>query len=240
MTTSARPVTLSEDALAELRRTSTASITSELLKLGFRNTFMRGVAPLRPNVQMVGYAFTLRYIPAREDLDMQVDYDNLKNVQRLAVEAVGPDDILVIDARGEVSAASLGHILATRIMRRGAAGLVTDGALRDYHRIQALDFPTYAGGVHATTSSVLHNPVDMNVPVGCGGVMVRPGDVLVGDAEGVVVIPVHVAEQVALKAAERDRLEDFLLGKVREGSSIRGVYPPQAQVLEEYRRLHGK
>jgi regulator of RNase E activity RraA len=240
MTISPRPTTLSPDTLAELRRTSTASITSELLKLGFRNTFMHGVAPLRPGVRMVGYAFTLRYIPAREDLDMQVDYDNLKNVQRLAVEAVGADDILVIDARGEVSAASLGHILATRIMRRGAAGLVTDGALRDYHRIQELDFPTYAGGAHATTSSVLHHPVDMCVPVGCGGVMVRPGDLLVGDAEGVVVIPAHVAEQVAIKAVERDRLEDFLLGKVREGASIRGVYPPEVQVLEEYRRLPGK
>lgn len=234
-----RPVTLSPEILDLFRQTSTASITSELLKKGFRNTFMRGVMPLRPDLKLVGYAFTLRYIPAREDLDMQVDYDNLRNPQRIAVEAVGPNDVLVIDARGETGAASFGHILTTRIMMRGAAGLVTDGALRDSHRIRELQIPTFARAAHATTSSVLHHPVDINLPIGCGGVMVAPGDLIVGDAEGVVVIPAHLAEEVAVRTGERDRMEEFLQKKVAQGSSIIGVYPPSPEVVEEYKRSKG-
>ena len=127
---SVRTYELSTDAKAKLRSVSTATLTSQLQKSGLRNTFLAGLNPLRPDLRMVGYAFTLRYIPAREDLADE-RYDNTKNVQRLAVEAVGPEDVLIIDARGEVSAASLGHILGTRITQRGAAGFVTDGALRD-------------------------------------------------------------------------------------------------------------
>ena len=125
------PMELSPESWRKLHEVSTASLTSELLKLGFRNTFMAGVRPLRPDARLVGYAFTLRYIPAREDLDFQVEYDNWTNPQRVAVETIGPDQVLVIDARGQAGAASLGHILCTRLMVRGAAGLVTDGALRD-------------------------------------------------------------------------------------------------------------
>ena len=140
----------SPDAWRKLHAVSTASLTSELLKLGFRNTFMAGIRPLRPDRRMVGYAFTLRYVPAREDLDFQVEYDNWTNPQRVAVETVGPDQVLVIDARGQIGAASLGHILATRLMVRGAAGLVTDGALRDSPAIATLDFPAYAAAAHGT------------------------------------------------------------------------------------------
>lgn len=240
MADAVRPVTLSGEIMNLLRQASTASITSELLKRGFRNTFMRGVTPLCPDLKLVGYAFTLRYVPAREDLDMQVDYDNLRNPQRIAVESVGADDVLVIDARGEIGAASFGHILTTRIMMRGAAGLVTDGALRDSHRIKELKMPTYAQAAHGTTSSVLHHPVDMNLPIGCGGVMVAPGDIIVGDAEGVVVIPSHLAEEVAIRTVERDRLEEFLQRKVAKGSSIVGVYPPSPEVVEEYKRSKGR
>jgi regulator of RNase E activity RraA len=227
---------LSAEARERLEVTSTASLTSELLQRGFRNTFLGGVLPLAPSLRMVGYAFTLRYIPAREDLDLQVDFDNLRNPQRLAVEAVASDDVLVIDARGELGAASLGHILATRLLRRGAAGLVTDGALRDSDRIRELGLPAYAGGVHAAVSSVAHHPVDMNVPIACGGVAVFPRDVLVGDAEGVVVLPAAVAEEVAHPAWERDRLEEYVQRRVDAGASIRGVYPPDADTLAEYRR----
>lgn len=227
------------DTWYQLQHSTTASITSELLDLGYRNTFMRGVLPLNPPRHMVGYAFTLRYIPSREDLDFRVDFDNLTNVQRLAVEEVGADDVLVIDARGELSAASFGHILATRIMRRGAAGLVTDGALRDSHRIKELELPSYSAGVHGTVSSVRHHPVDMNMPVACGGVAVFPGDVLVGDAEGVVVIPIGVAESVARDACERDVLEEYLQGRVDKGDGIVGVYPPDEKTLAEYRTWEG-
>lgn len=229
-----RAHTLSPLARERLLQVSTATLTSQLLKRGFRNTFIAGLTPTRPDKRMVGYAFTLRYVPAREDLDMQVDYDNNTNVQRLAVEAVGPEDVLVIDARGDVRAASFGHIIATRIMRRGAAGLVSDGALRDTPAFRDLDLPVYVKMAHATTSSVIHHPADMNVPIGCGGVLVMPGDVVVGDAEGVVVIPSHVAEEVAHAAYEQDLIEEFILEKVQAGSSIKRVYPPDENTRAEF------
>lgn len=219
-----------------LQHVSTASLTSELLNLGFRNTFMRGVYPLHPHKRLIGYAFTLRYIPSREDLDFKVDYDNSKNPQRIAVETIGPNEVMVIDARGEVSAASFGHILCTRLKVRGVAGLVTDGALRDTPSIKKLDFPAYARSAHGTTSSVLHHPVDFQLPISCGGVMVDPGDVIVGDAEGVVVIPKKVAKEVIQKCFERDQLEIFLQAKVASGASIQGVYPPSEETLNEYRK----
>jgi len=130
MNQSQHPVTLTPDAFAKLHTVSTATLTSQLSKHGFRNTFLPGLYPLRPDLRMVGYAFTLRYVPMREDLVDEL-YDNTKNVQRIAVESIGQDDILVIDARGDTRAATLGNILATRLLARGARGLVSDGALRD-------------------------------------------------------------------------------------------------------------
>lgn len=227
-----RPHLLSEEAKNRLKQVSTATLTSQLLNRGFRNTFIPNLTPLRPDLRLVGYAFTLRYVPAREDFG--VDYDNDTNVQRLAVEAVGPEDVLVIDARGDTRAASLGHILATRLWKRGAAGLVTDGGLRDTPAFRNLDLPTYTRAPHATTSSVIHHPVDMNVPIGCGGVLVMPGDVIVGDAEGVVVIPSAVAEEVAADAYEQEILEAFILQKIKAGSSIKGVYPPNEETYREF------
>ncbi len=229
-----RPHMLTPQAWELLHKVSTATLTSQLLKRGFRNTFMAGLTPLQPRLRLVGYAFTLRYVPAREDLDMQVDYDNSTNIQRLAVEAIGPQDVLVIDARGDASAASFGHIIATRIKMRGAAGLVTDGGLRDTPRFKELGLPSYIKAPHATTSSVLHHPADMQVPIGCAGVLVNPGDVIVGDAEGVVVMPAHLAEAVAHGTWEQDSMEEFVLSKVQAGASIKGVYPPDATTKAEY------
>jgi regulator of RNase E activity RraA len=225
---------LTEEAKQKLLQASTATITTQLLRIGFRHTFMAGVVPLSPDQRMVGYAFTLRYVPAREDVAVEARYDNERNVQRLAVEAIGPEDVLVIDARSDVSAASFGHIIATRIRERGAAGLVTDGALRDTAGIAQLELPTYYRAAHATTSAVAHHPVDMNVPIGCAGVLVMPGDVLVGDSDGVVVIPSAHAEAVAHASFEQEELEAFLTEKVAGGASIRGVYPPDDDVLREY------
>lgn len=227
-------MTLSPEALDKLKKVSTATLTTQLLKRGFRNTFIAGLTPLRPDLRMVGTAFTLRYVPAREDFDMSADYDNTKNVQRLAVEAVEAGQVLVIDARSDTRAASFGHIIATRITQRGAAGLVTDGGMRDTPSFKSLDLPTYIRAPHATTSATIHHPVDMNVLIGCGGVLVVPGDVVVGDAEGVVVIPAQVAESVAHDAYEQDLMETFLQQKVAGGASIRGVYPPNDQTRAEY------
>ncbi len=233
MAQSHRPVTLSEEAVAKLRTVSTATLTSQLIKRGFHNTFLPGLYPLQPELRMVGYAFTLRYVPAREDL-VDTLYDNTKNVQRLAVEAVGKDDVLVIDARGDIRAATLGNILATRMKVRGAAGLVTDGALRDTPGFKTLGFPAYVKAAHATTSFEIHHPMEMNVPIGCAGVLIMPGDVMVGDGEGVVAIPAQVAEEVAHDAYEQERLEEFIQAKVAAGASILGVYPPDEQTLAEY------
>lgn len=240
-TKSVRTHEISADAKRKLRSVSTATLTSQLQIHGFRNTFLAGLSPLRPELRMVGYAFTLRYIPAREDLADE-RYDNTRNVQRLAVEAVGPEDVLIIDARGDVSAASLGHILGTRITQRGAAGFVTDGALRDTPFFRSLELPTYIRAAHATTSFVAHHPVDMQVPIGCAGVAVTPGDVIAGDAEGVVIVPAHLAEQVAHDAYEQEIREEFFQEKVAGGASIVGVYPPNDETLaafERWRRERG-
>ena len=225
---------LPEDVLAALRVVSTGTLSSQLLKRGFRNTFLGGVQAVRPDLRMVGYAFTLRYAPSREDLDVRVEFDNLTNVQRLAVEAVGAGDVLVIDARGEIRAGSLGNILATRMKQRGAAGIVTDGALRDTNAFLKIDLPVYTRGTHAAISGVVHHPVDMNVPIGCGGVLVMPGDIVVGDPDGVIVIPRAIAEEVARAALEQDELESFILGKIESGSSIIGVYPANAETRAEF------
>jgi regulator of RNase E activity RraA len=238
---STRTHELSADAKAKLRSVSTATLTSQLQKEGLRNTFLAGLYPLRPDLRMVGYAFTLRYIPAREDLADEL-YDNARNVQRLAVEAVGPEDVLIIDARGDVSAASFGHILGTRISQRGAAGFVTDGALRDTPGFRGLELPTYIRAAHATTSFVAHHPVDMQVPIGCAGVAVTPGDVIVGDGEGVVAVPAQMAEEVAHLAYEQERREEFFQERVAGGASILGVYPPNDETLaafEHWRKERG-
>ena len=232
---------LSTDAKAKLRSVSTATLTSQLLNKGLRNTFLAGLYPLRPELRMVGYAFTVRYIPAREDLADEL-YDNSRNMQRLAVEAVGPEDVLIIDARGDVSAASFGHILGTGISQRGAAGLVTDGALRDTPAFRRLELPTYIRAAHATTSFVAHHPVDMQVPIGCAGVAVTPGDVVVGDGEGVVVIPAKLAEDIAHSSFEQEIREEYFQERVAGGASIVGVYPPDDETLagfERWRRERG-
>ena len=210
---------------AALTGLSTATLTSQLLKRGLRNTFLAGLAPQRSDLRLVGVAFTLRYVPAREDLGYQVDYDNDRDVQRLAVEAISPGQVLVIDARGETGAASFGAIIATRVWKRGAAGVVTDGALRDRPSFASIEMPTYCRGSHATTSSTKHIAVDTNVPIGCAGVLVMPGDVMVGDAEGVVAIPAALVDEIAAGAADQELVEAFALDRVQRGESIREVYP---------------
>ena len=228
-----RPHTISADAFAKLRTVSTATLTSQLANRGFTQMFLTGLSPLRPDIRMVGYAFTLRYIPTRPDL-VDTLYDNTKNIQRIAVEAVEQDDVLVIDARGDVRAATLGNILATRIKARGAAGLVTDGALRDTPNFKNIELAAYIKAANATTSFEIHHPVEINVPIGCAGVAIMPGDIMVGDAEGVVVLPSQVAEEIAHDAYEQERMEEFIQDKIAKGASILGVYPPNDQTKAEY------
>lgn len=225
---------ISSDILEQLRIPSTATIWAQLARRGLRQPFMAGVKPLRSGQRMVGQAFTLRYIPAREDLDWAGSTDNLTDPQRVAVESVGPGDVLVVDARGDVRAGSAGAILCARMQARGAAGVVTDGAFRDSPEIAASGLPAYARAMHAAANKTVHHPVDLQRPIACGGVAVYPGDLLVGDDEGVVVIPRHLAAEVAAEAVAQERREEFILDKVKRGASIIGVYPPNAETLAEY------
>lgn len=228
-----RPVTLTAEAVEKLKTVSTATLTSQLIKRNFHNTFMTGLYPLRPDLPLVGYALTLRYVPSREDM-VDTSYDNTKNVQRLAVEAAENDDVIVVDARGELGAATLGNILATRLKVRGAAGFVTDGALRDTPGFKEIELPAYIKAPQAITSFEKHHPVEMNVPIGCAGVLVLPGDIIVGDGEGVVAIPSQVAEEVAHDAYDQERMEEFIQGKIASGASILGVYPPNEETIAEF------
>jgi regulator of RNase E activity RraA len=220
--------------LESLRQVSTATLSGVLAKQGIAHAWMQGVLPLRPDLRMAGQAFTLRYIPMREDLERTQEFDNRTNKQRIAVESVGPGDVLVIDARGDTRAATLGHILATRISVRGAAGIVTDGSFRDSPGIRTLDMPTYARGQSPDVSFTIHHPTEINVPIGCGGVAVIPGDVVVGDGEGVVVIPLAMVEEVTTSALDQEHKEEFILAKVQQGAGIVGTYPPDEQTLREY------
>lgn len=231
---SSAPERVAPEILSKAKTVSTATLSSQLQKRGFVHAFMHDVRPLRPDLSMAGQAFTLRYIPMREDLERTGEFDNRTNQQRVAVESVGPGDVLVIDARGDTRAATLGNILATRIMHRGAAGIVTDGAFRDTPAIRALDFPSYARGQSPNVSNLIHHPLESNVPIGCAGVAVLPGDVIVGDGEGVIVIPRAIAEQVIEAAHEQEDREEFIVSRIRAGSSILGVYPPDERTLRDY------
>ena len=221
------PTALTAGAMQALKSTSTATLTTLLFKRGLRNTFVQGVRMLGSGgTQMVGPAYTLRYIPAREDLDHIGVFLDHGHPQRKAVEEIPPGHVLVMDSRGDASAASAGSILVTRMMVRGVAGVVTDGGLRDSHEIAALAIPAYCQGPSAPTNLIKHHAVDLNVPIGCGGVPVYPGDIMVGDAEGVVVIPHEIAEAIAGEATAQTLFEDFVTEQVLAGRSIFGLYPP--------------
>ncbi|MCX4918913.1 ribonuclease activity regulator RraA [Streptomyces sp. NBC_00687] len=226
---------LDPDDLAALSEASTATITTQLFKHGLRNTFLAGLTRVSENApRMIGEAFTLRYIPAREDIDVLEVYDDYDHPQRAAVEQVGPGQILVVDCRGEGRAASAGNILLTRLSVRGAAGLVTDGTLRDIGEISRLPLPVYATGAAAMTNLALHHAVDLQVPIGCAGVAIYPGDVLVGDADGVVCIPRHLVATIARQAQAQEQLETFITERITAGAPLRGTYPADAATLRAY------
>jgi regulator of RNase E activity RraA len=228
------PVPLSQKTTDQLKAVSTATLCTALFKRGLRNQFIQGVHPVRgllgqglaalPN--MVGPAYTLRYIPAREDLNPIGVFLNRDHPQRKAVEECPAGAVLVIDSRKDARAASAGAILVTRLMVRGVAGVVTDGGFRDSPDIARLPFAAYHQRPSAPTNLTLHQALDINVPIGCGDVAVWPGDTVVGDAEGVVVIPNALTEAVANEAAEMTAFEDFVTMKVRQGCSVLGLYPP--------------
>jgi regulator of RNase E activity RraA len=224
---------------------STATLCTALFKRGLRNQFIQDVRPLNPGLpNMVGEAFTLRYIPAREDLNPISVFQDRAHPQRKAVEECPPGAVFMVDSRKDARAASAGSILVTRLMKRGAAGIVTDGGFRDSPEIARLPFPTYHHRPSAPTNLTLHQALDINVPIGCGDVAVWPGDVVVGDAEGVVVIPAHLADDVAADAVDMTAFEDFVTERVQAGQSILGLYPLTDEAnrvaFEAWRREHGR
>jgi regulator of RNase E activity RraA len=227
---------LSESVRSKLQGVSTATLCTALYKSGLRNQFIQDVRPLNPNLgNMVGEAFTLRYIPAREDLNPISVFQDRSHPQRRAVEECPPGAVMVIDSRKDARAASAGGILVSRLMKRGVAGVVTDGGFRDSPEIARLPMPAYHNRPSAPTNLTLHQALDINVPIGCGDVPVWPGDVIVGDAEGVVVIPAHLAQEVADEAVEMTAFEDFVQEEVLKGRSILGLYPPtDPQTLGEF------
>ena len=227
---------LSPGTRDRLKRVSTATIATALYKRGFRTQMIQGVLPLAvPKESMVGEAYTVRYIPAREDLNTLEVFRNPAHVQRKAIEDCPPGAVLVFDSRKDARAASAGAILVGRLKARGVAGVVTDGGFRDAAEIAALGIPAYHQRPSAPTNLTLNHAIDANVPIGCGDAPVFPGDVLVGDADGVIVIPAHLAEEIAAEATEMTAYEDFVAEKVAEGRSIVGLYPAtDPRNLEEF------
>ncbi len=219
----------------KLAAVSTATITTVLLKRGLRNTFIGGVGLINPKApRMVGPAYTLRYIPAREDVDVIGVFEDRSHPQRKAIEECPAGAVMVIDSRGDASAASAGGILVTRLWKRGAAGIVTDGGFRDTPDIAELPFAAYHAQPSAPTNLIKHHAADINLPIGCGGVPVYPGDIVVCDSEGVVVIPAAMADAVADEAFDQTAFEDFVQEKVHAGHSIFGIYPPDEKARAEF------
>ncbi|MBR1175215.1 ribonuclease activity regulator RraA [Bradyrhizobium sp. KB893862 SZCCT0404] len=229
---------ISIQTLNKLKSCSTATLTTQLFKRNYRQQFLVGVRPLNPNAgSFAGEAFTLRFIPSREDKDW--DLSDLRkrgedNMQWEAVEAIGAGQVLMIDSRGDPRAASAGNMLMTRMMRKGVAAAITDGAFRDGTEISKMQFPAYCTANTASTRPAYHRAVDMQLPIGCAGVAVYPSDIIVGDSDGVVVVPRSIAQEVAEDSYEQELREKFLFTKIDAGAPLWGTYPPNEATMKEY------
>ncbi|MGB1933527.1 MAG: ribonuclease activity regulator RraA [Candidatus Puniceispirillaceae bacterium] len=229
---SGSPITA--ESIAILKHISVATLATALYKRGLRNQVIQDVHPVgrdhgkksvpgAPN--MVGPAFTLRYMPAREDRNTLAEFQNPQHPQRQAIEQCPKGHVLVMDSRKDARAASAGDILITRLMMRGAAGVVTDGGFRDSDSIAELDMPAYHHRPSSPTNLTLHEAIDINVPIGCGDVAVFPGDYIIGDNDSVIIIPADLVNDLAAEAAEMTAYEDFVVEQVKKGVSIIGLYP---------------
>ena len=222
------------EVVERLRGISTASLCTELFRLGFHSVYLAGVRAAAHGPRMAGPAVTVRFAPAREDVATYERLGDPAYPQRHAIEHIEPGQVLVMDCRGVTDAAGAGDILVARLVARGAAGLVLDGGVRDWESAQASGLPIFALGPAAPAHVARLVAVDSGVPIGCGGVLVMPGDIMVGDADGVVCVPRSVALAVAQKGREREDLEAFVLDKVRAGAPLPGTYPPGPATIAEY------
>jgi 5-oxopent-3-ene-1,2,5-tricarboxylate decarboxylase/2-hydroxyhepta-2,4-diene-1,7-dioate isomerase len=223
---------LSGATLEALNRVSTASLSSVLRRLGVDHAFMTGLRPMRPDLRMTGVARTLRYVALREDIFAARGAG--MNEQKRVVDTIEPGQVLVIEARGELGAGTIGDILALRVRQRGGAGVVTDGAARDTPAIAELGMPVYCAAPHGAVLGRRHVPMDSGLPVTCAGVLVMPGDVVCGDAEGVMVVPVQMAAEVAEEALKLEEEEEYIASRVAEGLSLDGLYPLGPRHRGEY------
>ena len=236
---------MNPDTKAKLEHISVATLATALFKRGLRNQVIQDVRPVAPKGKnMVGPAFTLRYMPAREDRNQLVEFRNPKHPQRHAIETCPAGHVLVMDSRKTATAASAGDILITRLMMRGAAGVVTDGGFRDAMRIGELDIPAYHNRPSSPTNLTINEAIDINVPIGCGDAPVFPGDIIVGDDDSVIIIPAHIADEVAAEAHEMTAYEDFVVERVRAGDTIIGLYPATKEenlkLFEKWRAENGR
>lgn len=224
--------------IERLKNCSSGSLTTELFKKGLRQCFLVGLKPMNPQaVRFAGEAFTLRMIPAREDLDTidtLTPYPNPNNLQWEAVENIPAGQVLVIDSRNDPRAASAGAMLPTRMKSRGAAAIVTDGSFRDGQELAQLDFPAYGQMTVASTRLSYHRVADLQVPIACADVAVYPGDIIVGDGDGITVIPRHLAAEMADLCERRDELEKYLSYRVASGEGLYGVYPPTDKTRADF------
>lgn len=226
---------MNEETRQILMQVSTATLTTQLLKRGFRNCFMSGVRALSEGGgRLVGPAYTVRYIPAREDLTTLEALGDPMHPQRKAVENAPPGSVVVSDCRGKRDVAGVGAILLARMKVRGVAGFVCDGGVRDLETARAVGLPLYGSGPAAPPNVTLHHAVETCAPIACGDVAVFNDDIIVGDVDGVVVLPAHLAEEVARDALEQEKLEDFIFERIRGGAPLIGTYPPNAETLKAY------
>jgi 5-oxopent-3-ene-1,2,5-tricarboxylate decarboxylase / 2-hydroxyhepta-2,4-diene-1,7-dioate isomerase len=227
-----RPVLLTDELRAQLNSVSTATLTNQLQRKGIRSTFLTGLKPIKPGQRMVGYAHTLRFVPIREDLNAQ--FTSGQNAQRRAIESMTPEEVLVIEARGAPDAGTFGDVFALRALRRGATGMITDGAVRDTPAVAELDIPVYHGASHVATFSRTHMPLEHQVPIACAGVTIMPGDIIVGDGEGAVVIPPSLVVELAAASVQQEAEESWALERVDAGESTIGVFPVSKERRPEF------
>jgi regulator of RNase E activity RraA len=236
---------MNEETRDKLMGVSVATLATALFKRGLRNQVIQGVHPVgRKGRNMVGPAFTLRYMPAREDRNQLSEFRREDHPQRVAIETCPEGAVLVMDSRKQANAASAGDILITRLMVRGGAGVVTDGGFRDAAVIAELDIPAYHTRPSSPTNLTNNEAIAINEPIGCGDAPVFPGDIVVGDDDCVIVIPAHLAEEVADEAVEMTAYEDFVVEQVKAGQSIIGLYPrtrdEHLTTFEAWRKANGR
>ena len=226
---------LSEATRERLARSGAATISNCLLKRGFRNTFLVGVqAVAEGQAAVVGPAFTVRFIPAREDLDTMALYARDDGLHRRAIEECPAGAVLVWAPDGDTKASVMGDMMALRLKVRGVAGVVTDGGFRDVPGIRATGLPCFQRQTSGPATPIWLHPVEFNAPVGCAGVPIYAGDVIVGDSEGVVAIPRHLADEVAEEAATQADYEPFAAAHIARGRSMFGLFPATPDSRKEY------